>query len=97
MKNNSLNSLLRGFIIAFIFLYATIGITRLFWNTNDYHQLEGRAKFLGISLFIINVVLIIVPYHFLSHKSVEILYWCIIGFNMLYILVGGVYQLLFGE
>lgn len=83
-----LKSFARGVIFVFIYIYATIGMVRLFWNTNDYEMFEGRVKFIAILLFILNVILLIVPYHIFGRDNIITLYWGIIGFNLFYLIIG---------
>ena len=87
-KDKLIKSLFASFTIILLYFFATIGIVKLFWNTDDHYMLEGRIKFLFLMLFVVTALMIFVPYHFLSHGGVEILYYAIFIFHGLYLLVG---------
>jgi len=87
-KDKLIKSLFASFTIILLYFFATIGIVKLFWNTDDYDMLEGRVKFLFLMIFVVTAFLIFVPYHFLSHGGVDILYYAIFIIHALYLLVG---------
>ena len=87
-KDKLIKSLFASFTIILLYLFATIGIIKLFWNSDDYSVLDGRLKFLFVMIFVVTAFLIFVPYHFLSHEGVEILYYAIFIIHALYLLVG---------
>ena len=87
-KDKLIKSLFASFTIILLYFFATIGIVKLFWNTDDHYMLEGRIKFLFLMLFVVTALLIFVPYHFLSHGGVDILYYTIFIIHALYLLVG---------
>ena len=87
-KDKLIKSLFASITIILLYFFATIGIVKLFWNTEDHYMLEGRVKFLFLMIFVVTAILIFLPYPFLSHGGVEILYYAIFIIHALYILVG---------
>jgi len=83
-----IKSLFASFTIILLYLFATVGIIKLFWNSDDYSVLDGRLKFLFVMVFVVTAILIFLPYPFLSHGGVEILYYAIFIIHALYLLVG---------
>lgn len=86
-------SFARGVIFVFIYMYATLGIVKLFWNTNDYEMLEGRVKFITLALIPFNLIMLIVPYHILSRDNIVPFYWGLIWFNIIYVVLGSIIAL----
>ncbi|MBM3418022.1 MAG: hypothetical protein FJY17_03750 [Bacteroidetes bacterium] len=67
-------SIVNSLIIIFLYYFALVGIIRLFWNTTNQYQFEGRVKFLGYLLVILTVLFVFVPYHLFSSGVVDIIY-----------------------
>jgi len=67
-------SIVNSLIIIFLYYFALVGITRLFWNTTNQYQFEGRVKFLGYLLVILTILFVFVPYHLFSSGVVDIIY-----------------------
>ena len=86
--NSKLKSLLTSAAVVFIYLFATLGIVRLFWNTNDVDKFEGRAKFIGILLILFTIVYIIGIYHIVGVAKVDIYYYGLIIFHVIYLVLG---------
>lgn len=86
--NSKLKSLLTSAAVVFIYLFATLGIVRLFWNTNDVDKFEGRAKFIGILLILFTIVYIIGIYHIVGVANVDNYYYGLIIFHVIYLVVG---------
>lgn len=86
--NSKLKSLLTSAAVVFIYLFATLGIVRLFWNTNDVDKFEGRAKFIGILLILFTIVYIIGIYHIVGVAKVDNYYYGLITFHVIYLVVG---------
>ena len=87
-KDKLIKSLFASFTIILLYFFATIGIVKLFWDTDDFDMLEGRIKFLFLMVFVVTAILIFLPYPFLSHGAFDILYYSIFVIHALYILVG---------
>lgn len=86
--NKNLKSLLQSLAIILIFFYATAGIVKLFWNTNDEYMFEGRVKFLTLLLFIVSIFYVIGIYHLFGHYKVEPFYWAFIFLAISYLVIG---------
>ena len=86
--NPKLKSLLTSAAVIFVYLFATLGIVRLFWNTNDVDKFEGRAKFIGILLILFTIVYIIGIYHIVGVAKVDIYYYGLIIFHVIYLTLG---------
>lgn len=83
-----IKSLFASFTIILLYFFATIGIVKIFWNTDDFDMLEGRVKFLFLMVFVVTAFLIFVPSNLLGHGGVEILFYAIFIIHALYLLVG---------
>ncbi len=88
-----IRSILWSLSIVLLYLYATKGLVRLFWNTTDEYKFEGRVKFLIYLQILLAPILIIVPYHLLGPSRVEGVYWGIIVYFLAYILLGAIFNL----
>ena len=86
--NKKLKSLLISAAIVFIYVFATLGIVRLFWNTNNIDKFEGRAILIGILLVIFSLVYIIGIYHIVGVRRVDNFYTGLLIFHVLYLIVG---------
>ncbi len=86
--NSKLKSLLTSAAVVFIYLFATLGIVRLFWNTNDVDKFEGRAKFIGILLILFTTVYFIGIYHIVGVANVDNYYYGLIIFHIIYLVLG---------
>ena len=95
--NPKLKSLLTSAAIVFIFLFATLGIVRLFWNTDDSYKFEGRAKFIGILLILFTFVYVIGIYHIVGVARVDNYYFGLIIFLIVYLVVGVISYLFMPE
>lgn len=86
--NPKLKSLLTSAAVIFIYLFATLGIVRLFWNTNDVDKFEGRAKFIGILLVLFTFIFFIGIYHIVGVAKVDNYYYGLIIFHISYLIIG---------
>ena len=86
--NPKLKSLLSSAAVVFIFVFATIGITHLIWNTKDSYKFEGRATLLGFLVIIFSFVYIIGIYHIVGVAKVDIYYYGLIIFHFIYLILG---------
>ncbi len=86
--NKKLKSLLTSAAIIFIYVFATLGIVRLFWNTDNMDKFESRAMFVGIMLIIFSLVFIVGIYHIVGAHRVENYYTGLMIFHVLYLIVG---------
>ncbi|MCL4483501.1 MAG: hypothetical protein M1445_12990 [Bacteroidetes bacterium] len=95
--NPKLKSLLSSAAVIFIYVFATIGIVRLFWNTGDTDKFEGRAKFIGILLILFTFIYFIGIYHIVGVAKVDNYYYGLIIFHIVYLVVGVIAYLFMPE
>jgi hypothetical protein len=95
--NPKLKSLLSSAVVVLILVFATLGIVRLFWNTNDSYKFEGRAKFIGILLILFSMVYIVGIYHIVGVAKVGSYYYGLIIFLFVYLVVGVISYLFMPE
>jgi hypothetical protein len=84
--DKTLKSLAGSLAILFLYFYATEGMVRLF-STNSYkHTL--KIIITSITLLVLSLLLIIVPYKIFGPSGVDVLYMCIISFHCVYLIAG---------
>ena len=88
--NREAKSLLNSMIIILLYYFALVGLVRLFWNTSNEYQFEGRVKFLGLLLILLTVLGVILPYHIFPMHTVDAIYYFIILSHLSILFVGGV-------
>jgi hypothetical protein len=86
--NKNLRSLLQSLAVILIFFYATAGIVKLFWNTDNEYVFEVRVKFLTLFLFTISFFYIIGIYYIVGHANVDPFYYVFIFIALAYLVVG---------
>ena len=86
--NKDFKSVLTSIFILLLYIYATAGIVKLFWNTKNTYAFEGRVKLIGLLLFILNILLVILPDHIARPENIDGVYMSIILFNLIYLTVG---------
>lgn len=86
--NNNLKSLLTSAGIIFFYIFATIGIVKLFWNTDSAEKFQGRVVFLGLSSFIFSLLYIVGMYHIVGSHNVDVFYKILIISQALYCITG---------
>ena len=88
MKIN-VKSILWSLTIVGLYVTATIGIIKLFWNTDDEHMFEGRVKFIIYFSILLNLIYIIGIYHLVGPYKVDLFYETLIYGHLIYLVVGG--------
>jgi uncharacterized membrane protein len=86
--NKDIKSLLTSAGIVLFYVFATIGIVRLLWNTDNEYTFEGRVKFLIFSSILFSLFYIIGIYHLIGPYHVDMFYKVLIYGQFLYIIVG---------
>jgi hypothetical protein len=86
--NKDIKSLLTSAGIVLFYVFATIGIVRLLWNTDNEYMFEGRVKFLILSSILFSLFYIIGIYHLVGPYHVDMFYKVLIYGQLLYIIVG---------
>jgi hypothetical protein len=94
MNDKELKSLFTSLGIILLYFYATVGIVKLFWNTDNDYKFEGRVKFLVLLSILVSIIYIIgAPYIVGLHK-VDPYYKAFIGLQLIYVGVGLISNLL---
>jgi len=88
-----IRSILWSLSIVLLYLYATKGLVRLFWNTTDEYKFVGRVKFIIYLHLLLIPFVVIAPYHLLGPAQVAGVYWVIIIYLIAYVLIGAMYNL----
>jgi hypothetical protein len=88
MENKELKSLLTSLGFILIYVYATAGIVKLFWNTDNGYRFEGRVKFLVLFSILVSLIYIIGVPQFVGLSKVDPYYKLFIGLQLIYIGIG---------
>ena len=88
--NKDLKSLLSSLGVILFYFYATAGIVKLLWDTDNNYRFEGRVKFLVLFSFIFSIIYVIGIYHIVGPYHTEAYYKLWVLGQLAYILVGGV-------
>lgn len=86
--NKDIKSLLTSAGIILFYVFATIGIVRLLWNTDNEHMFEGRVKFLIFSSILFSLFYIIGIYHIVGPYHTDVFYKIFAYGQLFYIMVG---------
>jgi hypothetical protein len=86
--NKDLKSFFSVIGIFLLYLYATVGIIKLLWNTKDGYMFEGRVKFISIMMIVFSFIYIISIYHIVGPYNVGEFYKVFIGFHFAYLFIG---------
>lgn len=86
--NSNIKSLLTSAGIVFFYVFATVGIVKLFWNTDSIEKFQGRVVLLGLSSFIFSLLYIIGTYHIFGSRNVDVFYKVLIISQALYCITG---------
>lgn len=86
--NKQVKSLLTAAGVVLFYVFATIGIVRLVWNTSDETKFEGRVKFLILSSILFSLFYIIGIYHIVGPYQVDFFYKIYIYGLFIYSVVG---------
>lgn len=86
--NSNIKSLLTsaGFILFYVF--ATMGIVKLLWNTDNTEKFQGRVVLLGLCSFIFSLLYIVGTYHIFGSHNVDMFYKVFIISQALYCIIG---------
>lgn len=75
-----------GFILFYVF--ATAGIVKLLWNTDDYSRFEGRVKFLILFQILFFLIYIIGIYHIVGPRYTAPFYETYVWAQFIYVVIG---------
>ena len=90
--NNNLKSWAWTIAIVLLYIYATAGIIKLLWNTQDDYKFEGRVKFISYLLFIFSAIYIIGIYHLVGSYYVGPFYKAFIVSHFVFLVLGSFYN-----
>ena len=86
--NKDIKSLLTSAGIILFYVFATIGIVRLLWNTDNEHMFEGRVKFLILFSILFSLFYIIGIYHIVGPYHTDMFYKIFVYGQFIYVVVG---------
>jgi hypothetical protein len=88
MKDLDIKSLLSslGFILAYV--YATVGIVKLCWNTDDDYKFEGRVKFLILFSILFSLLYVFGMYYIVGHSNIGPFYEAFLIGQAAYVVIG---------
>jgi uncharacterized membrane protein len=86
--NSNLKSLFTSAGIVFLYVFATIGIVKLFWNTDSAEKFQGRVVLLGLGSFVFSLLYIVGMYHIVGSRNVDVFYKVLIISQALYCITG---------
>lgn len=87
MKIN-VKSILWSLTIVGLYIIATVGVIKLFWNTDDEYMFEGRVKFILYLSILLNLIYVIGIYHLVGPYKTDLFYETLIYGHLLYLALG---------
>lgn len=84
----NIKSLFTSLGIILLYIYATAGVVKLFGNTKNDSQFEGRVKFLLLISILFSFIYIIGIYHLVGVYKVDYYYQVFLIYQVVYVLVG---------
>ena len=88
MDNKDFKSLLTSLGIILLYYYATAGIVKLIWNTDDDYKFEGRVKFLSLLSILSSIIYVFGIYYIVGLHYVDIFYTGFIVIQLIYVGLG---------
>lgn len=86
--NSNLKSLFTSAGIVFFYIFATVGIVKLFWNTNNTEKFQGRVILLSLGSFVFSLLYVVGMYHIVGSRNVDVFYKVFILFQTMYCITG---------
>ena len=90
--NKEIKSIAYTFIFLLIYLWATKGIVKLLFNTDDEYKFDGRVRFINYLLVLFSIFFIIGIYHIVGPYHTAGCYKMFIVFNFIYLVVGNIFN-----
>lgn len=84
----SIKSLFTSLGVILLYFYATVGVVKLFGNTENDSKFEGRVKFLLLLSILCSLIYIIGIYHIVGVYKVDYYYQIFLIYQVIYITVG---------
>jgi len=88
MDYKDVRSLLSSLGFILFYVYATVGIVKLFWPTKDNNKFEGRVKFLLLFQILFFIFYIIGIYHIVGPRNTSTYYMGYLIVQIGYTVVG---------
>lgn len=86
--NSNLKSLFTSAGIVFFYIFATMGVVKLLWNTNNTEKFQGRVILLGLGSFVFSLLYIVGTYHIFGSRNVDMFYKVFIISQAIYCVTG---------
>jgi len=86
--NKEIKSIAYTFIFLLIYLWATKGIVKLLFNTDDEYKFDGRVRFINYSLTLFTIFYIIGIYHIVGPYHTAGFYKAFVILNFVYLALG---------
>jgi len=86
--DKNLKSLLTSLGLILLYYYATVGIVKLIWNTDDDYKFEGRVKFLVLLSILFSIIYIFGIYYVVGLHHVDSFYKFFIVAQLIYVGLG---------
>jgi hypothetical protein len=86
--DKNLKSLLTSLGLILLYYYATVGIVKLIWNTDDDYKFEGRVKFLVLLSILFSIIYIFGIYYIVGIHYVNSFYKFFIVAQLIYVGLG---------
>jgi hypothetical protein len=90
--NKQIKSAAYTLIFLLIYYWASKGIVKLLFNTNNEYRFDGRVKFINYSLVLFSLFYIIGIYHIVGPYHTESFYKYFIILNFIYLAVGNLFN-----
>jgi len=92
--DKDLKSLLTSLGLILLYYYATAGIVKLIWNTDDDYRFEGRVKFLTLLSILFSIIYVFGIYYIVGSYHVDAFYKGFIIAQLIYVGLGVVLNML---
>jgi len=86
--NKEIKSIAYTFIFLLIYFWASKGIVKLFFNTNDKRKFDNQVKFLNYCFVLFSLVYLIGIYHIVGPFHTAGFYKAFVIFNFVYLALG---------
>lgn len=88
MDYKDLKSILTSLSIILIYFYATAGIVKLIWNTDNEYMFDGRVKFLVLLQILFFFIYVFGMYYIVGVYRINSFYLAYAIFQIIYVVVG---------
>ena len=92
--NKEIKSAAYTLMFLLVYFWASQGIVKLFFNTNDKRKFDNQVKFLNYCFVLFSLVYLIGIYHIVGHFHTAGFYKAFIIFNLIYLALGNIFNAL---